>query len=566
MTLQVVNPIDVTEAVLTASSIPDIDTSQGEVAWETFEDKYEFTDVTAPNGYLLAFDMIRNDHGELIVVGAAVNNIALVKFDASGALVWSQLIGTDMPSPQIENRFIGIANDGDDLILYFHNNSTGQPNSDKVYRQVYLGLADQGALPSYTVTTNELTGFPQAIKDSDNTRLTESNEVLFAAYNDGYDSSSSVNLAILDKTTGVQTAIKSEALATGRVESIEKDGSGGVYVCARNSIIIQYSAQLERLRLKTGTLVQTAFSQLGFYDGILTTGGRITPAGDVLRLVNLNQELNLTSSYNKGDQVVYLPNNTIYQCLVSGVFSNPSETATGDATAEWIEVSPSNKWRAFDGLVNTKAKAATEITMTFSPVVFNNTIGFIGFSGVSSIRIEVLDLASVVLYDKTYATGDFSAIYDYYSYLFYQVVSLDKLVVTDLPQQPNVTINITISGSNIEIGQIELGATVGVGELVAENTKSDRFSYREQQYNEFGYPTGPAPITVELNTYDVLVAKSVNPAIQKLLNKLTGKNSLWIGDIGGEQKLITYGYFERSPIPFTMPNDINYQITVRASV
>ena len=271
------------------------------------------------------------------------------------------------------------------------------------------------------------------------------------------------------------------------------------------------------------------------------------------------------TTYNPGERAILTSTHLLYQCLKETT-ENPQTGSTEDANASWIVVGPTNKWAMFDGLQNTGTTSSTDYSVTINPVTYVNTMAMFGFSGVSSVMIEVFNLAGDLIYDKTYAMSDFSAIYDHYTYVFYQISSLDDFIAIDLPPLPNTTIKVTFSGVDMVVGELVTGFSIDIGQLVAENTKSDRFRYREQAYNEFGYPTGEAPIVVELNTYDVLVPKLNNQAIQKLLDTLTGENTLWFGDIGGGQSLVTYGFFERSPIPYAMPNHINYQITVRASV
>lgn len=574
MTLQVVNPIDVTEAVLTASSIPDIDTSQGEVAWEPYDDKRVIIEpIPQPSTDRSFFGVyyVENIHETARYFFYKTIGVSryFVGLDDSLSTVFQVELATD-PS------LIGTQ----DVTGLHVNHKNGEvvvfwKTLDQQYTYTYNKFEiPQTGTPIYNNVGVEMTEIDERLKSSQS--LTN-----FTSSDFGYILWSGVNTAAQGEPENFEYTLSTINANGSNIKS--KPSSRfvtGLYGDSSNIYTLDSTVEDKIKLTKFNKDIELVSSNeideyqnggsafLGGGDGVLNVGlftGTLVDNNPIFEVVS-KTTLDGINLYKNGDQVVYLPNKTIYQSLIDSNKSNPSETATSDATAEWIEVSPSNKWRAFDGLVNTKTKANTEINMTLNPVLFNNAIGFIGFSGISSIRIEVLDSGSAVLYDKTFTTGDFSAIYDYYTYLFYQIVSLEKLVVTDLPQQPNVTINVTISGSSIEIGQMVTGATMSIGELVADNTKSDRFAYREQQYNEFGYPTGAEPIIVELNTYDALVSKSVNPAIQKLLNKLTNKNSLWIGDIGGGQELITYGYFERSPIPFTMPNDINYQITVRASV
>ena len=277
-----------------------------------------------------------------------------------------------------------------------------------------------------------------------------------------------------------------------------------------NGTVYTYSDEFNLIsEKKTPRLIY----QQSVHGGIANNGGEVRAISTINSSVeSYDYSLEYKGLYLPGDRVIKTSTHQVYQCLTA-TSQDPEEGATEDAAATWIVVGPTNKWAMFDNLQNTKTLSDNDFTVTLNPVTYVNTLAVFGFSGVTSIRIEVNDSGDSNIYDKTFTASDFSAIYDHYTYVFYQIVALEKLIAEDLPPLPNTTIRVTFTGSNMQIGEIVHGFAINVGTLVAEGTKSDRFRYREQQYNEFGYPVGAAPIVVELNTYDVLVPKLTNPSI-----------------------------------------------------
>lgn len=576
MTLKVVDPINVTEAVLTASGIPEPDASVGEVLWQDEASRNIKYTLNATSGNTVRYNMTRNSYGELLVVFKnASNQWGVAKFDTNNAIVWEQVFSTDTGIANESLKSIGCGVNGESMILYWLADlPTSDPNYNKVYEQRISDIAGQGSLPlAYTSSAIELANIPSKIVDSSRIRLTRSNELIFACYsNNNSDFLEEVNISRLS-LDGSEQAFVGTGISTGNVRAITADLNGGVYVSIDGDYsdgelnIIKYSAALAKENSGKVVYGFGKISQLSFYNGVIDVG--IPPGGGGLNQLDItpySQTYTNLGAYKKGDEVILTDTHRRYRCLVNETFSNPKDTATGDAAAEWIDIGSTNKWKMFNGIRQTKTTGVGSFTVTLEPVTYVNTLAALAISGVTSIRVEVDNTGGTTIYDKTFTTSDFSAIYDHYTYVFYQISVQQRLVIEDLPPLPNSTIRVTFNGSNIAVGELVHGFAINVGELVAEDTKSDRFRFREQAFDDFGYPTGPKPITVELNTYDVLVPKLNNPAIQSLLDKVTGENTLWIGDIGGDQKLITYGFFERSPIPFNMPNDINYQITVRASV
>jgi hypothetical protein len=540
MTLKVVEPIEVTEAVLAASDIPEPDTAQGEVEWTT--DAFIGKLVSEiSDGVALTYDGNR-----YTVVGWNTSTLIATAYiyDSSFSFVTSKAFSSGQPyvsGDKIDVCFDGtnfwFAN-GDQISMYDTDwNYAGKViNTDLNFTNAYAQtICSDGAyiyltLKDFTDTTYKIAKY----------------EIANEAF---------VESKVLQ--TSIETKLLGGTFQNGLIKNIAKKGF-----------------DTDQIKVYTTGVDLNNFNDdgtLGSLDPTKDVGFEKTSSGYITlnpidkRIIIYKSNYQLEGLYQPGDRVIKTSTHQVYQCLTA-TSQDPEEGATEDAAATWIVVGPTNKWAMFDNLQNTKTINDTDFTVTLNPVTYVNTLAVLGFSGVSSVRVEVDDTGGANIYDKTFTASDFSAIYDHYTYVFYQIVALKKLIVEDLPPLPNTTIRVTFSGSDVQIGELAFGFAVNIGTLVANGTKSDRFRYREQQYNEFGYPTGAAPIVVELNTYDVLVPKLTNPSIQKLLDGLTGKNTLWVGDIGSDQRMITYGFFERSPIPFNMPNDINYQITVRASV
>ena len=592
MTLKVVDPINITEAVLTASDIPEPDASVGEVEWQdpsvlgrfgTYANVRE-TIVAAADGFLYAFgwggvtkinptDNTTSEFGTYSgrIYSAAMaldeniyavgNSGDVVKLDVSTQTL--SVIGTFAGTC----NSITLANDGN----IYGASTNGFVIKINVASQSVSTIGSLGTL-SYSVSSLGGDGNVYCARQNDILKIDVGNQSIsqFGTYSGIYEGGATGedgNIYFVGNTGNVlKLDVSSQSLSTFGAYSGEYNAAAldqyGVIKCVGYE---KADGTAQVLDINTNSKIT---SQYGSYD---FDGLAIARAGNgdmyaVGRKVNSpDSVITIPKAYYPGDEVVLSSEHLKYQCL-SYTYENPKTGAAEDAAATWITTGPTNKWAMFDGIRETKTLSDSEFTVTLNPNSYANTLALLGFSGVLEIRIEVDNSSGDTIYDKTYNTSDFSAIYDHYTYVFYQVVSIKKFVVEDLPPLPSSEIRVTFYGSNMAIGELIHGFAINVGQLVAENTKSDRFRYREQAYNDFGYPTGPTPITVELNTYDVLVGKLNNPAIQKLLDSITGENTLWIGDIGGGQELVTYGFFERSPIPYSMPNHINYQITVRASV
>lgn len=566
MTVKVAVPVEINDSILTSSGIPEPDPSVGEVAWEDEASKYEDTTITGPIDYWLNFEMTRTGHGELIVVGALRNTWALVKFDVNGSLVWSTEPGTDTGNPESDMNFIGCSVNGDDLIMFWHNDNNQSANFNKVYRQVITGIAAQGPLPSYSGASSELVNFPSSVRDSENKRLLEQGNLIFASHNDGVTISQNISVSALSATDGELIITNTESFNGGRVNSISPDGDGGFYVCAIDRKIIQFSAQLERVKESNLPLVKSKFERVAYYNNIITVGGLTSTNQNVMILTDVNNDFNLLSSYKKDDEVLYLPNHTKYICLANETFSNPSETATGDANAEWLKIGPSNRWSMLDKFIKNKTKSTVDFTVEITPGVLFDTVSFFGIIGVDTIRVEALRGVDVI-YDETKSFVDLNSIVDWYSYFFYQLTHREEDVFFNIPPYLDTKLRVTFTGtgSGIEVGAMPFGMSQTMG-VVCINTKSDTKDYSDIEYDQFGELSEIERPVVSYNTYEIDVKKTLAKSIERKLKDLRGKNALWVGDIGDDQQLITYGRYERSPLTYSNHSIVSYSVKVRGSI
>lgn len=531
MSLKVVDPIEVTDAVLTASDIPEPDTARGEVEWDG--ETFFGLDISSiiPFGYQV-MDMRLLGADFMVLAGNPDVTMTMYHITSAGALDKSYSMPADTLSfTAYDGRTWAVRGDGN---VYVHNQTDGTLLSTKT---ISTEVTKASAIGGFTPYTNlyDFLVYDYEKEGVFGFSLTALEDLVYSSF----------TFAI----SGAGNSINGISIKQNEtyIKQLKTDNKVTKYSASGNFI--------EEFTIQSGLASFDQRDDVNYFVSYL----------EDKKIFHYDENFEYETAYKEGDEVILTSNHTKYRAL-KNTSDNPLDGATEDAAATWIKVGPTNKWGMFDDIVQTKTLSDSDFTITLNPTSYANTLGILGFYGVTSIRVEVDDNGGSPIYDKTFTTADFSTIYDHYTYVFYQIVNVSQLIVTDLPALPGVTMRITFSGTDMGVGEAVHGFATEVGTLVAEGTKSDRFRYREQQYNDFGFPVGAEPITVELNTYDVLVKKSINPAIQKLLNGLTGRNTLWIGDIGSDQILSTYGFFERSPIPFAMPNDINYQITVRASV
>ncbi len=98
----------------------------------------------------------------------------------------------------------------------------------------------------------------------------------------------------------------------------------------------------------------------------------------------------IDTPYYNGDQAILTSTHKLYQCTADNTLESP-DVAVELTSPTWVEVSATNKYRAFDYTINTKAEHNSTVdTFIFTPGEPVTNIGFFGMSGVSVVYVQFM--------------------------------------------------------------------------------------------------------------------------------------------------------------------------------
>lgn len=166
---------------------------------------------------------------------------------------------------------------------------------------------------------------------------------------------------------------------------------------------------------------------------------------------------NAATNYTVGTRVIRTSTHRVYENLIAGVDATPPEDALLGTTPRWLGVGPTNRWAAFDHLVNTQSAAVTPLTYVLRPGFFN-AVAFYGLDG-ADISVSVKDApGGTVIF--TYSGSLQEPPLDWYDWAFGQIRLLTKLVLKDIVPYPDAELTITITaatGVTVKAGFIVIG-------------------------------------------------------------------------------------------------------------
>lgn len=520
MTVKVVKPIKITEAVLTASSIPEPDPSVGEVEFN----QDASTAISFPSILNTAIDAASD--GNIYVLDSfdfySSGSSYVREYDSSGSPTGSFFDVTSL-SKCIEVK----SND------------------------IYIGTAG-GYVFRYSKT-----GLQIQIYDLTAT-LSNCSGICWGAD----------KFYVLDQLAGKIFSFDNSFSSPQEIKSFGSSYPFNFGLSYKDGLIY-YTSQSE-MKIKSITVNGSdsdSFPITNERDGFYYLGGVFFDGSD---LMSINNDKNkayrysqgiLTQPYQPGDRAILTSTHKLYQC-VKATNIRPDLGATGDESETWVEVGATNRFAAFDDRLFYTAKITG--TQSFELTIADrvNTVALLNLTGIRSVRVQ-MEVGGSIVYDTTKDGLDTSLIYDHYTWWFIDAEYVNELIFDDLPPYPNSKLIIDVTGDG-ELGQIVTGFAKEIGVCLAESS-SNTINLSTQEFDSFGNRKYvPRPI-IKLNKYEILSDKSIAPAVESLFREIAGINALWIGDIGGGQLLTTYGYTERSPLPYNMPDAINYSATIRGS-
>lgn len=240
---------------------------------------------------------------------------------------------------------------------------------------------------------------------------------------------------------------------------------------------------------------------------------------------------NGATAYVAGDRVIDATNHLEYLSLVGS-----TGVALTDET-KWQIQGPTNAWRAFDVLRNTKATGPSGTTFVITPGKRIDAIGLAGMVADSfTITVKVSGVTKWT-YTESLSTRNTLTWSDYFFGAFtFRSVS----AVFDIPKYAGADITITFerSSGDIEIGGIWINEAVYLGELETE-PGVDRRNFSTIDRTTAGTIVLIRRATKPTNNWVVNLDKALLPKVTPLPEQLNAVPAFWVG-----LSAITDEYFE----------------------
>lgn len=272
-------------------------------------------------------------------------------------------------------------------------------------------------------------------------------------------------------------------------------------------------------------------------------------------------------SYSTGDRRIMTTTHKLYEVVATPNTSDAPDVGAAKAVPTWIEVSSTNRYRAFDAVIDTQATDSTApITYRFEPTGLCNSFAAFNISGASEVVVTVTDAVDGVVYNNTVDMTDDIAVIDEYTWCFSPIIFRSQVILLDLPAYNNPQIDVSFNGdSSVAVGEIVIGNSITIG-VATYGTAVETVDYSVYETDDFGNRQVVRRRTADLTEFKVGVMKNRINYVRNVLKDLRGVNCVWVGEGVEDDATLVYGFGRGSRIPIETPSMNEMIITVQGLV
>jgi len=272
---------------------------------------------------------------------------------------------------------------------------------------------------------------------------------------------------------------------------------------------------------------------------------------------------NVGAAYLDGDQVqISTPNiHKIYEALENVTGGSAPNVDVLSASPKWLEVSATNRWKAFDGKIGSQASRATSITYSITLSADDDSIALMNLSALSVALTITKD--AVVVYSETISLNNTEIVYDWWTYFFEDFLITSDVIRTNFPSDiVGATLDIVIAytGGTAKVGEIVIGSKTSLG-ITKPGIIASINDYSTKQVDDFGnYSILERAYSRKLSC-DLFINNTEIDSIYDFLTTYRATPLVWIASELYSSTFV-YGYYKDFSIVMPYPNHSECSIEI----
>lgn len=195
----------------------------------------------------------------------------------------------------------------------------------------------------------------------------------------------------------------------------------------------------------------------------------------------------------------------------------------------WVKVGPTNLWKAFDRSHSTQTVGNQFMWFEIAGTEVRSGIALLNLTGVSDIRVQVIDPNFGLLYDRSETMLSAQAQSNWYSWFFGKRTTRKDWRALDLPSYPNAKIRIELAGAGpIGVGVILVGDQVMLGEGAEFGLRMGIRDYSRKETDQWGEVTLQQRAFSKTRSFNLSIKNDQLDEVEQLLSELRATPALWI--------------------------------------
>lgn len=271
---------------------------------------------------------------------------------------------------------------------------------------------------------------------------------------------------------------------------------------------------------------------------------------------------NSGATYALGDRVILTSTHKIYESIQSGnTNKNPASERLW-----WVEVGPTNRWKAFDTSNTTQTVtdggSPPTIAYTLRPGQAINALAVLNVTNCTELHVQVVNPGKGNVYDKKI---DFTALplsSTWWDWFFGQRRAPTQSVMLDLPAFPSADLKLTfIGGAELAVGVIMFGQQQRYGLGIRYGARVGIQDYSRKETNEFGDTTLIRRAFAKRARFDMLIERGEVDPLQNCLAGIRAVPCLWVGTNEYEATVV-YGFYRNFDILISYPEHADCELEI----
>jgi hypothetical protein len=269
------------------------------------------------------------------------------------------------------------------------------------------------------------------------------------------------------------------------------------------------------------------------------------------------------TTYALADRVIVTTPN-IHKIYESQQGANTGNDPTTDDGTYWLEVSSTNRWKLFNGIVQEQTVQAGGMEYVVQSPTVVNSLALINVD-CAEVTVTVDDATEGEVYNQTFSLISDSGIQDWYAYFFEPIVRNDRLAILDLPPYANADITVTFTDTGTaKCGALIIGqfADLGFSQHGASFSIIDYSTKTTDSQGRVTITDGPYANKLDV---DVVLDTAVFGVVRNTLTDLRTTPCAWIAEENNRNSIV-YGYYREFDIILSNPTTSRCSLEIEGLV